>query len=93
MRIDEIEEALLRMAGTAEGSGAVADLACALLLACRQSQKPASLFERCQAHGLHVLPVHYYSPIPDTRELPERLWTTASPIPSSRRAAGTSFRP
>ena len=81
MRIDEIEAALLRMADTPEGSGAVADLACALLLACRPSQGPASLFERCQAHGLHVLPVHYYSPIPDTRELPDTLWTTTSAMP------------
>jgi Methyltransferase domain len=27
------------------------------------------LFGRLEAKGLHVLPVHYYSPIPDTREL------------------------
>lgn len=27
------------------------------------------LFERVEARGLHILPVHYYSPVPDTREL------------------------
>jgi hypothetical protein len=26
-------------------------------------------FERWQQRGVHVLPVHYYSPVPDTREL------------------------
>ena len=56
-------------------------LACALLLACRQSQESAGFFERCQAHGLHVLPVHYYSPIPDTRELPDSLWSATSAMP------------
>lgn len=28
-----------------------------------------SFFDDAQARGLHILPVHYYSPIPDTRDL------------------------
>ena len=31
-------------------------------------------FHRWQELGFHVTPVHFYQPIPDTRELPERLW-------------------
>ena len=31
-------------------------------------------FEIFQAQGLHVLPVHYYSPVPDTRSLDDTLW-------------------
>lgn len=27
-----------------------------------------------QARGWHATPVHFYQPIPDTRELPDRLW-------------------
>lgn len=29
-----------------------------------------TMFPYAQEQGLHVLPVHYYSPVPDTRELP-----------------------
>ena len=32
------------------------------------------IFEYVERKDLHILPVHYYSPIPDTRELPEELW-------------------
>jgi predicted O-methyltransferase YrrM len=31
-------------------------------------------FEMYQARGWHATPVHFYQPIPDTRELPDRLW-------------------
>jgi Methyltransferase domain len=34
-------------------------------------ERKAALFDRAQTLGVHVLPVHYSSPIPDTRELPE----------------------
>ena len=33
-----------------------------------------SLFDHAQRHGLHILPVHFYSPIPDIEKLPESLW-------------------
>lgn len=33
-----------------------------------------TMFDYVQRKGLHILPVHYYSPIPDTRELPDELW-------------------
>lgn len=32
------------------------------------------LFPAFQALGVHVTPVHFYQPIPDTRALPESLW-------------------
>src|SRR5688500_14973467 len=35
------------------------------------------MFQYAEANGLHIMPVHYYSPIPDTRELQERLWQGA----------------
>lgn len=31
-------------------------------------------FAYWQRRGYHVLPVHFYSPVPDARALPERLW-------------------
>ena len=37
-------------------------------------ERRARLFERAQGMGVHLLPVHYSSPVPDTRALPDRLW-------------------
>ncbi len=31
-------------------------------------------FKDTEAQGLHILPVHYYSPVPDTRALPPEHW-------------------
>lgn len=38
-------------------------------------------FNLWQAHGYHVKQVHFYSPLPDTRELPERLWRMPGTLP------------
>lgn len=33
-----------------------------------------TMFDYVQRKGLHILPVHYYSPIPNTQELPDGVW-------------------
>lgn len=38
-------------------------------------------FEETQRDGLHILPVHYYSPVPDTEALPRSLWAQTQPTP------------
>lgn len=38
-------------------------------------------FELWQRHGFHVTQVHYYQPIPDTRDLPISLWNRLSDLP------------
>jgi predicted O-methyltransferase YrrM len=38
------------------------------------SSRKEALFREAQAMGLHVLPIHYSSPVPDTRTLGERVW-------------------
>jgi hypothetical protein len=38
-------------------------------------------FELWQSYGFHVVPVHYYQPIPDTRVLPLSLWDRVSDLP------------
>lgn len=40
--------------------------------------KSFGLWERL---GFHVVPVHYYQPIPDTRQLPEKTWSKQSEMP------------
>ena len=38
-------------------------------------------FRACEAANIHVTPVHFYQPIPDTRKLPESLWLAERPTP------------
>jgi hypothetical protein len=40
-----------------------------------------NIFRVLERHGIHFLPVHYYSPIPDTRTLTEALWSSESQLP------------
>lgn len=38
-------------------------------------------FKYTESRGLHILPVNFYSPIPDTRKLPESLWQPKKDMP------------
>ncbi|BAZ43124.1 hypothetical protein NIES4102_01200 [Chondrocystis sp. NIES-4102] len=38
------------------------------------------IFNYAQKQGLHILPVHYYSPIPNTAELPTSVWNNQSEL-------------
>jgi len=38
-------------------------------------------FETWEEHGWHLTPNHFYSPIPDTRVLPDALWQKESELP------------
>jgi predicted O-methyltransferase YrrM len=40
-----------------------------------------ALFSALEERGLHVTPVHFYMPIPDTRALPPSLWEHESELP------------
>jgi hypothetical protein len=42
--------------------------------------KFSELFRLWEKHGFHVTPVHFYQPIPDTRSLPETLWSHPSEL-------------
>src|SRR5260221_5550656 len=41
----------------------------------RDGETASMFFSMAQSMGFHLLPVHYYSPVPNTSELPERTWT------------------
>ena len=47
-----------------------------------------STFGFWQAVGLHVVPNHFYFPVPDTRLLPRRLWDKVSEMPGVDMNAG-----
>jgi hypothetical protein len=40
-----------------------------------------SLFGLWEQHGFHVLPVHFYSPVPQLAKLPADLWSKRSELP------------
>lgn len=41
-----------------------------------------TMFKYTQGRGLHIMPVHYYSPIPDTQNLPNEPWKDRRSLPS-----------
>jgi hypothetical protein len=47
---------------------------------CLLSREFHESFRLWERHGFHVVPVHFYQPIPDTQSLPERLWTQTSEL-------------
>ncbi len=47
---------------------------------CLNSTRYPEFFRLWEEHGLHVTPVHFYQPIPDTRKLPESLWERRSEL-------------
>lgn len=41
----------------------------------------SEFFKLWQEAGIHVTPVHFYQPVPDTRNLPDTLWKGARQLP------------
>jgi hypothetical protein len=40
------------------------------------------LFDHAERNGLHVMPVHYYTPVPETLNVPEEVWSSRLEAPS-----------
>lgn len=51
-------------------------LATVILSARRDWRHRRRLFDEAESLGTHFLPIHYYSPIPNTRDLRPDIWTT-----------------
>ena len=50
-------------------------------LAAAASRLLRAAFPLWERLGVHVTPVHFYEPVPDTRSLPETLWSCRSELP------------
>jgi Methyltransferase domain len=50
-------------------------------LRCVRNRRYPEFFHVCEEVGVHVTPVHFYQPIPDTRELSPRIWEQPSDLP------------
>ena len=48
---------------------------------CVQSARFPEFFRLWEQCGVHITPVHFYQPIPDTRTLPESVWNCPSELP------------
>ena len=47
---------------------------------CLKRRDARELFQTWERHGFHVTPVHFNQPVPDTRSLPETLWSQPSEL-------------
>jgi hypothetical protein len=56
------------------GVAELSQLIATLMPRCLHSGKFNEIFPLWERHGFHVMPVHFYQPIPDTQSLPETLW-------------------
>jgi hypothetical protein len=52
----------------------------AVMPICLRNPQFRELFRDWEQHGFHVTPVHFNQPIPDTRSLPETLWSRPSEL-------------
>lgn len=66
---------------TAEPPFTAVDLARLLPPLVHSREYYTTYFRRWEAAGVHVTPVHFYSPIPDTRTLSPELWSRESELP------------
>lgn len=60
---------------------ALAPLTDVLKLIAKDPDARRELFVHLEKHGVHVMPVWFYSPIPDTGKLPSSTWQKASDMP------------
>jgi hypothetical protein len=62
------------------GMGELSQFIATAIPHCLHSGKFHEVFPVWEQHGFHVTPVHFYQPIPNTRELPEKLWMQPSDL-------------
>ncbi|MDQ3198643.1 MAG: class I SAM-dependent methyltransferase [Verrucomicrobiota bacterium] len=66
--------------GKEYGSG-LAEFLGAVLPVCVHRPEFPEWFRAWEEKGVHLTPVHFYEPIPDSRTLPDRLWGRAQELP------------
>jgi len=76
-----LRQALLELARSPEKTDELARLLAEILPVYAAGPVAAKYFRLWEEHGLHLTPVHFYQPIPDTRSLPDALWEKPSELP------------
>lgn len=77
---EETRAAVLRQAADHSATDDVAELVWSVFDAYWNSGRYLEIFGRAQARGVHLTPVDYYWPTPNTAALPESLWETESEL-------------
>jgi hypothetical protein len=62
------------------GVAELSQLLATLIPRCLHSGKFNEIFPLWERHGFHVIPVHFYQPIPETQSLPKTLWDRPSEL-------------
>jgi Methyltransferase domain len=79
--IDRLFEDLKQAALQADVKDRVATFTGEILQMYIHSGEYRKYFQLWESFGVHVTPVHFYFPIPDTRQLPGTLWEKPSELP------------
>jgi SAM-dependent methyltransferase len=74
-------DAMIRMAGDPERTDDVASLLAPLLTRYAQDPLRQKYFTLWERHGFHLVPNHFYHPIPDTRKLHDDILNRVSAMP------------
>src|SRR5688500_13016299 len=77
---ETVSTALLRYAAQEERLDDVAALLARVLPRFLSHRLRQQYFRVSEEHGFHLTPVYFYSPIPDTRTLTDRLWDEESAL-------------
>jgi hypothetical protein len=77
---ESVSAALLQYAANEDRLHDVAALLARVLPRFLSYHRQRQYFPYWEEHGFHLTPVHFYSPIPDTRALTDRLWVEESAL-------------
>jgi len=77
---ETVVDALRRHTASGARADQLAVLLAELMPALVHSPAYTEYFRMWESSGIHVTPVHFYSPIPNTAELPASIWTNESPL-------------
>ena len=75
---DIVASGLAEYAADEEHREAVVDLLSTIIPPLAFNHDYPKYFRQLEEKGIHLTPVHFYSPIPDTRTLGDDIWTNAS---------------
>lgn len=78
---DDAVALILNRAQNSANARQIAELLARLLPVYVQQPLYKQFFPFFERHGIHVTPVHFYQPIPDTRTLPDELWNVPGNLP------------
>jgi hypothetical protein len=75
---DSLRRKLIALAGEETNLPRIAELLSDILPVYLRDPHALPYFEFWQSKGFHITPVHYYHPVPDTRQLPDELWESGT---------------